>query len=125
MVAHHWLGSNRPPGVMPFGKYKGRPLSAVPPDYLTWLLGKPDLGPGLRAAVERLLDVDLEEDATEPSPASAAVAFPLIVWKWERHMRAEFDSPFQLVAVEAGLEKLKELCSEYTGKGWAGKGGAA
>ncbi|NGX60886.1 MAG: DNA polymerase III PolC-type [Chlamydiae bacterium] len=42
------------PEVMPFGKYKGQPLSAVPPDYIAWLkkqgaLDKPENAPLLEA----------------------------------------------------------------------------
>ena len=57
---------------------------------------------------------------------SAAVAFPLIVFRWQEHMRVEYaDSPFHLCVVEVGLQKLKALCSELTGKGWGVEGGAA
>lgn len=42
----------RVPGVMPFGKYKGLPISEVPGDYKRWLLGKGDVDPYLRAALE-------------------------------------------------------------------------
>jgi exodeoxyribonuclease X len=42
----------RVPGVMPFGKYKGLPISDVPGDYKRWLLGKGDVDPYLRAALE-------------------------------------------------------------------------
>jgi Putative quorum-sensing-regulated virulence factor len=36
---------------MPFGKFKGQPLSAIPDDYLEWLKGR-DLRDPLRDAVE-------------------------------------------------------------------------
>ena len=38
--------------VMPFGKHKGLPLSEVPSDYRRWLLGKTDIDPYLRNALE-------------------------------------------------------------------------
>ena len=38
--------------VMPFGKHKGLPLSEVPSDYKRWLLGKGDIDPYLRTALE-------------------------------------------------------------------------
>ena len=36
---------------MPFGKYRGRPLSEVPTDYLKWLLRLSNLSDDLREAV--------------------------------------------------------------------------
>ena len=48
-----WLASERMrvPTLMPFGKHKGAPISAVPPDYKRWLLGQPDVDPYLRKAL--------------------------------------------------------------------------
>ena len=40
---------------MPFGKHKGKRISEVPLDYLYWLLMKPGLEGGLRAAIEQRL----------------------------------------------------------------------
>jgi len=37
--------------TMPFGKYKGRPLSQVPPDYLNWLLARGGLDAQLQEAI--------------------------------------------------------------------------
>src|SRR5262245_54334689 len=37
--------------TLPFGKYKGAPLSAVPSGYLLWLLREVKLSSGLRSAV--------------------------------------------------------------------------
>lgn len=50
---------------MPFGKYKGVPLSRLPADYLAWLLTLPlrdPLGPAVR------LEVQAREGPTEPPP---------------------------------------------------------
>jgi DNA polymerase III subunit epsilon len=46
------------PEVMPFGKYQGKPLSAVPPDYILWLkaqgaLDKPE-NSSLKLALDKL-----------------------------------------------------------------------
>jgi hypothetical protein len=38
-------------GVMPWGKHKGRRLSAIPLDYLTWLYGVRRPGDPLRRAI--------------------------------------------------------------------------
>jgi DNA polymerase III subunit epsilon len=53
--------SDSSPDVMPFGKYQGKPLSEVPPDYIRWLQGqgafdKPENAP-LKAALEKKLSV--------------------------------------------------------------------
>jgi hypothetical protein len=37
--------------IMPFGKYRGRPLTELPSDYLTWLAGLANLREPLRSAV--------------------------------------------------------------------------
>src|SRR5437867_2645636 len=42
--------------VMPFGKWKHRPLTEVPYDYLCWLLGEVDLRPALEVALRAELD---------------------------------------------------------------------
>ena len=43
----------RIPGVMPFGKHRGKALEDVPADYKRWLLGQPDLDPYLSMALRR------------------------------------------------------------------------
>lgn len=39
------------PGIMPFGKHRGRPIAEVDSDYLFWLIAEVDLSPGLRLEV--------------------------------------------------------------------------
>ena len=53
-VENLWIASEkaRMPTHMPFGKHKGMPLSEVPMDYKSWLLGQPDIDPYLRKALE-------------------------------------------------------------------------
>lgn len=41
--------------LMPFGKYRGLPLSEVPPDYLAWLYWSSDIDGALRWEVEEAL----------------------------------------------------------------------
>jgi hypothetical protein len=36
---------------MPFGKYRGRPLADVPPDYLFWLYWNGDINDALRLEI--------------------------------------------------------------------------
>ena len=40
------------PYRMPFGRYRGHQIDALPDDYLAWLATLPDLRPTLRAAVD-------------------------------------------------------------------------
>lgn len=40
----------RVPTHMPFGKYKGKPISEVPKDYVRWLLDQPNVDPFIRRA---------------------------------------------------------------------------
>jgi hypothetical protein len=43
--------------TMPVGRYRGRPLNAVPRDYLRWLLRQPNVRPSLRFAIKRQLGI--------------------------------------------------------------------
>ena len=49
-----WLLSEqaRIPRVMPFGKHRGQPISAVPDDYKAWLLRQSDIDPYLVKALQ-------------------------------------------------------------------------
>lgn len=42
--------------VMPFGKYKGRPVEEVPKSYLKWVLGLPDLDPDILLTIGGVLE---------------------------------------------------------------------
>ena len=53
---------------MPFGKYKGQEISAIPDEYLLWLIANiPLREPLLSAIVEELTDRDLEFVVLQPS----------------------------------------------------------
>jgi uncharacterized protein (DUF3820 family) len=41
---------------MPFGKHKGRPISAVPVDYLYWLMARGGLDSELKEAINQRLN---------------------------------------------------------------------
>ena len=57
---------------MPFGKYKGQEISAIPDEYLLWLIANiPLREPLLSAIVEELTDRDLEFVVLPPSPPSS------------------------------------------------------
>ena len=40
--------------TVPFGKYKGKPFTAVPPSYRQWLLGQDNLDPDTRYTLQKL-----------------------------------------------------------------------
>jgi hypothetical protein len=43
--------ATEPPSVMPFGRFRDRPLSELPSAYVIWLLKLPDLRDPLKAAI--------------------------------------------------------------------------
>ena len=64
------MGKRSPDPVMRFGKYKGKPASEIPVEYLDWLIGEPWLYPELREQlVEHLYTrpewLRMEDAATE------------------------------------------------------------
>lgn len=44
----------RIPTVMPFGKHRGMVMADVPKDYFKWMLGRSDIDPYLRRAIEKV-----------------------------------------------------------------------
>lgn len=50
---------------MPFGKYKGRPLSELPDPYVAWLIKKCDLKEPLKTWVEELICEKVFKDKKE------------------------------------------------------------
>ena len=55
--------------LMPFGKYKGQELTALPDKYLCWLVANIPLRDPLRSAVtEEITDRDLDVPPLAPSP---------------------------------------------------------
>ncbi len=115
------------PFVIGFGRYRGHAIDEVPEGYLRWLLTLDRLDFRLRLAVQEFLSVDRPEtDDTDPDPTSAAVALPGITFRWWQAMRAEFgDDPLALEVVDAGLARLKQLCTEFTGRDWPHERGAS
>jgi hypothetical protein len=70
--------------AMPFGKYRGEPLSEIPADYLRWVLREVDalepwLGEGIRAELQRR---EQRGRASSPPPRrqQAADQAPRIGW---------------------------------------------
>jgi hypothetical protein len=106
--------------VLKFGKHAGKRLGDVPSDYLSWLSSCPAAKPGLRAMARHVLEHgDQPDDGADPDRRSAAVRFPLVCFKFEQHMDAEFgDDPASMEVVRAAKAKLRALCSEVTGRRW-------
>jgi hypothetical protein len=92
---------------MPFGKYKGRPLSDIPEaSYLLWLLSLRDLEAGFRFAVQRELDRREADQSTPRLPDLRPVAD-----EWRRRLAREFHPDFggshdAMKAVNRGYDVL-------------------
>lgn len=85
---------------MPFGKYKGRELSSVPADYVSWALDNCDLSPPLRAALE--------------SRIGRAPDICRLIRDWHHRMKLRYHPDLGgteegMAAVDAGLVLLEEL----------------
>ncbi|MBA4067937.1 MAG: hypothetical protein C0501_30390 [Isosphaera sp.] len=104
-----------------FGRHAGRRLADLPHSYVEYL-ARESGGATRRAARAYLLhgdNPDGEEDPGHPDPGSAAVRFPLLVWRWREAMRDRHrDDPLALAVVEDGFAELKTLCTELTGRRW-------
>jgi hypothetical protein len=118
---------------MPFGKHKGRPISALPTGYLCWLTTLEDLKWYLREAVEAELrrrpdaveqDDDDDDDRHHrhhrPEPKAPALpAWEPVVRQWHREMSLLFHPDKggtceAMQAVNAGADKLRKLFAEAT-----------
>jgi hypothetical protein len=55
--------------LMPFGKFRNRPLDEIPTDYLWWLLDEVDLRPRLKKAIQSEVD---RRERPDPPPSPAA-----------------------------------------------------
>jgi hypothetical protein len=58
--------------VLPFGRYNGVPLAAVPSEYLGWLLGKVKLSTGIRATVAA--ELSTRGHTVPPAPPPRPIA---------------------------------------------------
>jgi Putative quorum-sensing-regulated virulence factor len=111
---------------MPFGRHKGRPISALPTGYLCWLTTLEDLKWHLREAVEAELRrrpdaVERDDDGRRRPPPRPPALPPWepVVRAWQREMTLLFHpdkggSHEAMQAVNAGADKLRKLFAEAT-----------
>ena len=100
---------------MPFGKYKGLPLSAVPDDYLAWLIDECDLREPLKSAVEAEVEARMAADEADDEPQPGLMTVQSIAGDWYRRLATEFHpdkrggSNEAMKAINRGRELLLEL----------------
>jgi hypothetical protein len=98
--------------TMPWGKFKGKPLSAIDDAYLTWVLHEAEAAkPWLKQAVEA--ELSRRGCAEDPSPG-AVVHVKEIVRRWFREMSLKYHpdrggSENAMRALNHAHERLREL----------------
>src|SRR5262245_15553070 len=104
---------------MPWGKHKGRPLTEIPEQYLRWGADQRWIEPSLRAEIEAVVGIGQAEEGQGPAAVVGSVGLAGITFRWWAGKEDEFgDGPGQMEVVGVGLNKLKELCTAFTGKSW-------
>lgn len=97
----------KPVTVMPFGKHRDQPLTALPADYVTFLLEKFEgLRPALRAAltaeVARRAAVPAATPSPPPRPPAPAAKAPIPEERIRSLVRQEVFAIFKRLAAEGG-----------------------
>jgi len=99
---------------MPFGKHKGKPLSAIDGSYLLWLAELPDISARLLAAVQ----AELERRNADQTPLAIPDLRP-IADSWRRQLAREFHpdhggSNEAMRAVNRGYDLLLQLTEDIS-----------
>lgn len=106
---------------MPFGKYKGLPLEAVPEDYLLWVLDNCDrINPFLRQAISRRLGLDEPRAGPRGTGHSAAAVLGAVdgaIARWYSEMARRYHpdrggTNQQMQAINEAYGRLRELLRE-------------
>uniref|UniRef100_A0A7C4QKX3 J domain-containing protein n=1 Tax=Schlesneria paludicola TaxID=360056 RepID=A0A7C4QKX3_9PLAN len=92
---------------MPFGKYRGQPLSEIPQHYLEWLLRSVDLRPSLEAAVI----AELNQRYKPPPPP---IDLKAVTKAWYRQLTLKYHpdrggSNAAMAAINDAYDVLREL----------------
>jgi hypothetical protein len=77
--------------IMPFGKYKGMPVSELPLDYLRWLSENCELRGELIAAVDFAIN---GPSAARPAPKQKPEAIRL----WQARLLSKYSADLEIVA---------------------------
>jgi hypothetical protein len=101
---------------MPFGRHRGRPLSAIPTDYLHWLKTI-DTEPWLRNAVEAELLRRYGRTAAGGPASPPALPWDKIVSTWFGRLALRFHPdrgghPERMVALNLAREELVKVIEE-------------
>jgi hypothetical protein len=123
------LGTPNPRPGLPFGKYRGQPLAAVPADYLAWLLRSCELRPGLRANVEAELQAravgaegaddgeTADLDVTDLEPLNRlSTALCRVYLRLTRHQTTPLTPEALAALLEAAGRAADELCRLLDGE---------
>lgn len=96
---------------MPFGKYKGQPVSQIPESYLSWVLQNcTNLESKLRQEIEWYLNLKTY-DRKQPSPSAD---LPGVITQWHRQLAADFHpdrggSVEAMQAINEAYDRLKKV----------------
>ena len=102
--------------TMPFGRHKGKPLSALPHDYLAWLHEQIELREPLRSAVAREVDRRFPLTGKQPAPEVRHTAKEIINMGYRalalrRHPDHQGGSHQQMLALSEAKEWLESIAS--------------
>jgi hypothetical protein len=92
--------------TLPFGKFKGQPLQAVPSEYLQWLLKQSRLDNDTRQAVHADLDRRSRIEHAAASPILTEDEQRLATKGWKRSLRRQMVKVVGCDYHEAGLVLL-------------------